>query len=371
MTSVLTTIIVFILNGYITFTDSLANIVAAAFGIEHSITIESLPTESAAANEEVPVLNKVPSVYELGGVLPDILIKNAAYQQAAVGDGLLVDASATKHSLDEALVNILCTYTTDTYIRTNTGTGFLVSRTGVILTNAHVAQFLLLENLEQDGDTECIIRTGNPATPTYEAKLLFIPPAWILENADMITSNAPTGTGERDYALLYITATLDNSPIPARMPYLSVDTDLLTNQTVDSQVQIGGYPAETLGNGSITTALGQAIATTSIAELLTFGSTYADLFYLRGSDIGERGISGGPVVDVDGNVIGLISTKGDDALNGAGSLNAITLSYIDRTMQEETGATFAENVSGNLAYRAQLFQETLTPFLTRILSWEF
>jgi hypothetical protein len=83
--------------------------------------------------------------------------------------------------------------------------------------------------------------------------------------------------------------------------------------------------------------------------------------------VGAQGSSGGPVVNSDGEVIGMIATRGDDAVDGAGSLRAITLSHVHRTMLEETGFSLAQNLDGDLEYRSQIFAQTLTPFLLSIL----
>ena len=76
------------------------------------------------------------------------------------------------------------------------------------------------------------------------------------------------------------------------------------------------------------------------------------------------------MINVNGDVIGMIATRGDDVIDGQGSLRAITVSHIERTMQEETGFSLEENLGGNLPYRAQIFEETLTPFLIAILQNE-
>ena len=103
---------------------------------------------------------------------------------------------------------------------------------------------------------------------------------------------------------------------------------------------------------------------------MTFGSNYADIFSIAGSNVGEQGSSGGPIVNTAGEAIGLISTKGDDVLFGTGSLRAITLSYIDRTIQEETGYTLQQNLGGNLPFRAKVFKDALVPFLRGMLERE-
>ena len=360
MLGAIQSILVLVLTSYLSVVNSLA------YAIESILPAEQTPTEIAEkAAEETDEISTLPSSYERGGLLPDILIKNAAYQKAAVIEG--TGNAETASSLTDALVNIYCTFTTDTYVKTTTGTGFFVSDSGVILTNAHVAMFLLLEDIEEAGKSKCVVRTGSPAEPTYLADLLYISPAWINRNAAVISASVPKGTGERDYALLYVTSTLDSTPTPAHFPFLSVNSDLVSQSLTDATVTIGGYPASKTAAGLSVT---QATSSTSIAEIYTFGTKYGDLLALRGSPVGEHGISGGPVLNEDNEAIGLISTKGDQEELGTGSLNAITLSYINRTLIEETGFGFASSIAGDLHFRAQIFRETLRPFLGQILSDE-
>ena len=264
-------------------------------------------------------------------------------------------------------MNIFCTFKTDEYIRTTTGTGFFIDPDGVIMTNAHIAQFLLLEKTDSFGEADCIVRNGSPAAAKYTADLLYIPPTWIQENAALINDSAPMGTGERDYALLYVSGTLNSEPLPAAFPALSFDSDLLPVSTKDTSVTAAGYPARDLIENGASTDLLARKADTSISELYTFGSNYADVFSVRGSAVGAEGSSGGPIINSDGDVIGMIATRGDDETDGVGSLRAITLSHINRTIEEETGFTLAENLNGNLSYRAEIFANTMTPFLIQLL----
>ncbi len=356
----LTHILTLVLGTYLAFTNTLAAQIAM-------LLPSTSHTEIATIHSTKNALATVVSESRFGSI-PDILLRNVEYQKAAVIES--IDPKTAPATALEALVNIYCTYTTSTYTKTTTGTGFFIDTDGVILTNAHVAQFLLLEGIPGKGKSHCIIRTGNPAKPLYEAALLYISPAWILEHANLINDIAPKGTGERDYALLYVTAGLDKKPMPIVFPTLPFDTNLLTTRAIDTEVFATGYPAESMLREGIDAPLIPKQATTTIAELMTFGSNLVDLFTIKGTVIGEHGSSGGPIVDKEGKAIGIISTKGDDAEYGAGSLRAISLAYINRTIEEETGFPLIHNLGGNLPYRAQIFKETIIPFLQKALAKE-
>lgn len=357
--SFLVEIITGFLTLYLAFTNGLADRIETYLAT--SEVEDTNYSETAALDNES--FTQIPSQYK---AIPDILIQNAAYQSASLIDGT---GQTTPPSAPlDALVNIYCTYKTNDYIRATTGTGFFIHEDGIILTNAHVAQTLLLANII--GDSTCIIRTGNPASPTYTAELLYMSPAWLREYASIVNEEHPKGTGERDYALLYVNSGLNNRPMPNKFPYLAFDTELMRTSAQNTNVSVTGYPAQALIDTGIDANIVPKQATATITELMTFGSNYADIFSIGGTVVGEQGSSGGPVTNSAGEVIGMVVTRGDDALFGTGSLRALTLSYINRTMIEETGFPLWHNLSGNLPFRAQLYRETMVPFLEQLLKWE-
>ena len=342
-----------VLMWYISSTNALAD------KILHLLQIDDTSVVITTDNQ----LHSLPSQF---GAIPDILLRSARYQQSASVINAETDWKTTADPM-AAIVNIYCTSITKTTIRTTTGTGFFIHPSGIIMTNAHVAQFLLLENTGAFGDTNCIIRNGNPAAPRYRAELLYISPAWIKNNAGLIDKKAPSGTGERDYALLYVTSSMDDSPLPAQFPALAFDTTALTRSVANAPVTAAGYPAGAFLRGGSDTDLFPRTATTSIADLYTFTTNQADVIALRGSSMGEQGASGGPVVNKNGTVIGMITTRGNDTTDGPGSLHAITLTHINRTITEETGIPLSSNLVGNVPTRATAFASTMSPFLTKLL----
>ncbi len=372
-------VLVSVLISYLSFTSSFAEYIQSHIEqIQLTQNEEVVEYDSqVATHEPTEELTLFSRLFASSGV-SQFLFENDAFQEAArnsVGTAntiapLLTKETALKTTLD-SLVNIFCEYKTDTYTRTTTGSGFFIHEQGVILSNAHVAQFLLLEAVDEKvRGAECVIRSGNPAFPRYRAELLFISPTWIFNNAKLISAEHPRGTGEYDYALLYIAESLDGTPLPTTYPTLPISTEFLSKNLTGNTVITAGYPAEKLSREGPRATLIPEAASTNIQELYTFGSNYADIFSITESPVGEQGASGGPVVDETLGTIGLIVTKGDAATEGEKSLRALTLSYIDRTIREETGYSLLQNAGGNLAYRGKVFKEALAPFLTRLLRYE-
>lgn len=290
-----------------------------------------------------------------------ILLDNLAYQEAAVIS--TTQASRTEGSeatIEDALVNIICTYKAGNETRTTTGSGAFIDAQGVILTNAHVAQFLLLPG------ATCRIRQGSPARDRYEANLLYLSPLWVGAHAGEIDTPNPSMTGEHDYALLFVTEAVAGE-LPDTFPSLRFDAAL---QDADNlrELRAAGYPGTTFGIGGPSTSLTSAVSSTTLVRRFTFGSGAFDLIGLRGSSVGEYGSSGGPVVNGQGVMVGLIVTLSNPERDGERSLRALTLSYIDAAIKAEAGFDLKTMLKGDIGNRAAIFKDALAPALTQILS---
>jgi len=354
MGALLENILVGVLSAYLAGTNSLA------LAIEGWLL--SVPEEAPMAVEENVAFTVFPEWFTPAEVSEEIEEDNV--EELSPASVPTEDFSLEPIVWTDTIVNIYCQYFTPGQVRSMSGTGFFASSDGAILTNAHVAQFLLLEYLDQ-GDARCFVGTGETSTATFEVDLLYISPTWILENSELIATRTPRGNGANDFAILYVTGSLDGESVPDNIPYLAVDTGLLKKDVAADIVSIAGYPAST-GDDELK-GTQRHTATTTVARLYTLGTNYADILSLLGSSLGERGVSGGPVVNEAGKVIGLITTLGNDEIQGAGSLNAITISYINRSILKETGYDLTANINGDLEVRANIFKNTLVPWLAKEL----
>ncbi|MBI4079720.1 trypsin-like peptidase domain-containing protein [Candidatus Kaiserbacteria bacterium] len=263
-----------------------------------------------------------------------------------------------------ALVNILC-ITDNAPLQTISGSGVIIDPRGIILTNAHVGQYVLLA---QSGRTSlsCTIRTGAPAEPRWHAEVLYIPPTWIREHAKDITKAVQTGTGEHDYALLLITDLSAQSAPPASFPYLPVDTREGIGFPTDT-VLVASYPSEFAGPQVTQFNLNPATSLTSAKELLTFSTDTVDLLSVGGVPAAQSGSSGGAIVNMWGYLIGIITTTSEGPTTADRELRALTLSYINRDLRTQTGLNLAELLAEDPAALAAHYRANLAPPLTNLL----
>jgi S1-C subfamily serine protease len=263
-------------------------------------------------------------------------------------------------------VNILCTAKNND-LSPISGTGIVISSSGLILTNAHVAQYLLLKDLYQKDFISCVIRNGSPAYPRYNVELVYISPLWVESNKKEIKSQNPQGTGENDYAFLRITSGIDGSALPT-FPYLPIN--IREKIDLGEPVVLVSYPAGFLGGLSILQGLSITSAITKIQDIFTFKDGTIDVIDVGGTVVSQKGASGGAVVDRKTSLLGIISTSTNGDTTSSRGLNAITLSYINKTLKNEAGVTISELISSNLAVFAKNFQENNAIGLTKILTKE-
>lgn len=265
-----------------------------------------------------------------------------------------------------ALVNIFCTTKRDGALKPITASGIVISPDGVILTNAHAAQYYLLRNFREPGFIDCVIRTGSPAATKYRASLLYISPLWIAENKSMITAEKQLGTGENDFALLLITDTADGSPLPSSFPYVALaseDSDIMDHPKAN--YLIAGYPAGFLGGSAIVNDLYQTSTVGQASQVYTFADDTVDLVSFAGSLLAQRGASGGAALsEINGEATGIIVTTSEAKQTGDRDLHIVTGGHIYRSFRASAGMTLSNFLNGDLYAQMRDFSINIAPGLT-------
>ncbi len=270
----------------------------------------------------------------------------------------------------EALVNILCIAEPGSKLPSFTGSGIIIDPRGIILTNAHVAERILLKDYGTPNALKCIIRNGSPARDAYYADLMYLPPSWVDKNISLITDPAPTGTGENDYAFLHIVRSATESPLPTQFPYIPIDMSQ-ASLLVKDPVLVAAYPAGFLSDRSVHNALYPVTTITTIKTLYTFVKETLDLISLGGNPVSQKGSSGGGTISAQGKLVALIVTSTDAETTGDRELGAITTSHISRSLLENNGTSVSAFLAQDPTQATQYFQNSVAPALTEKLSAEY
>lgn len=269
---------------------------------------------------------------------------------------------------EKALVNILCT-PVGSQLSPISGSGIIIDPRGIILTNAHVAQFVLLAASDKV-NLSCVIRTGSPAQTIWTADILYMPSSWVDEHAKDIRNPHPLGTGENDYALLLITRSVSGASLPAAFPFVStrLDTAIIKGEPAF----LAGYPAEFSGDTGTQDALKATFTLTNVKQLLTFGKSTIDVISFGGVVLAQSGSSGGAAIDSRGRLMGILSTTSEGETTADRNLRAITLSYIEGDLTSDIGAGLESLLLGDVysfsrawnTSRAPLLQAAILSFLS-------
>lgn len=267
----------------------------------------------------------------------------------------VVIGTSEKSLTRDATVNLYCRVKARGKTFSVSGSGVVISDRGVILTNAHVAQTFLLINAPEHAATRCIVRTGSPATERYTASLLYLPTLWIEENTSKF-SKKPPRVGENDFALLYITNT-KKDVLPEHFPYLPINS--ITPPAEQEVISIAGYPTENLDFEKIQRSLMLVSASSSITNIQSYQAKQPDILTLTPSAAGSPGVSGGPIINTSGEVVGIVTSK--SARKNDRTLRGITLDYIDRVMYSTESVSLTTLLTENFATRASTTQALFPP----------
>lgn len=257
-------------------------------------------------------------------------------------------------TLLRALVNIICYAPPKTGLRSVSASGVIIDPKGIILTNAHVAQYFLLA----DQGVSCVIRSGNPAVDRYEARLTYISPFWITANPDELTTPNPIGTGQYDFAFLGITGSATSEPLPASFPFVPLAP---LSPTPGIPVVVASYGAQTLTSTQIKSDLRPTLALSRVSEVFTFSNDAIDVLTLTGSAAAQEGSSGGGVVNASSRLAATITTSAIEGDATARSIHAITASYVRSEYLQETGESLDHFLAQDPANSIQAFAPRVGP----------
>lgn len=275
-----------------------------------------------------------------------------------------LDQGVVNTSTRQAVVNILCENRSASPFKSISGSGVTIDPRGIILTNAHIGQYFLVKDYPTLNSMRCIIRTGSPATPTYTARLMYLPPGWIQNNRTAIKTASATGTGEDDYALLAISGSVTGAPLPASFPYVPID-DNVVELPNDYPALLASYPGELVGSVIIAKDLTMSSAVTNVHKGYYFDSDpdkNLGLFDISGTIISQAGSSGGAAVSlISGKLIGIIVTATEGITTSERELRALNLAHVNRSMQKYTGDSLGQFLKQDPQTAAANFELNTAP----------
>jgi S1-C subfamily serine protease len=264
-----------------------------------------------------------------------------------------------------ALVNILCQSQTGGLQKTTTGSGVIVDRRGIILTNAHIAQEFLLIGHDAGGMQNCVIRMGSPARTLYRAEILYLPSRWVIEHGADTQFDSLEDSGD-DFAFLLITEATDPARnLPSSFPSVSFDPRESIGRS--PSVLIAGYPAGFIGSDSIQKDLHITSSVATIDRYITFDGETIDAITFDGNVLAQQGASGGAVIDSDNMLIAIISSLISAESTSDRVLNALTVWHIDSRVADLEGYGISKLFQGDVYGKADRFNSTTGPILSEIL----
>lgn len=269
---------------------------------------------------------------------------------------------------EDGVVNIFCSQKivvngkVTSQRRTITGSGALISKDGVVLTNAHVAQFPLLA--DKNPNIVCLARYGNPASGSLSVKVSYISPEWVKEYGKYINTEGAPQSGKSDFALLKIslpTGNTGNSPLFPLTLQKSLPDQSATIYSVS-------YPADILGAKGVNSSLPLQKEALGINRFYSVGVTSNDVIETTPSSAGQRGSSGGAIVDQQGQLIGTITTIVNSSNPSKKLIRAMTITHTDVEFSKFSNTNLSQVTTYGIAEAEKSFDNQYREFLTSLLT---
>jgi hypothetical protein len=254
---------------------------------------------------------------------------------------------------EKAVIQILCKLPSDKGVKYISSTGFLISETGLILTNAHVGIHPFLDTYTEKNIT-CTGRHGSPALSPFSLELVYISPQWTSKHQGETSGTFNPDTGEFDIALLRTHENL----VEAGLSIVNLQKNQLLNRSGllnrGSSMEFIAYPIS-----NTPTSLIQRKESLLIDDLYTI--TKGNLIKSSNSTVGKAGASGGPLINTDQDVIGMASNIVSSSLGGVNSskINAIDITHINNTLISDTGISLDTLINSNGDALKRIFENRL------------
>lgn len=296
-------------------------------------------------------------------------LKNSLDQTSTPSPTILPTILKTTSIPEQALINIFCSQKivvngkVTNQRRIITGSGILIHQDGTVLTNAHVGQFPLLS--EKNPNIACLARHENPASGAIGMKVAFISPEWIKDYGKYINTEGAAQTGKSDFALLKLN--LDNLT-KAQKALLSPITIQRNLPNLNETIYSLSYPADILGTKGVNSALSRQKETLSVNRLYSVGVTPNDVIETTASTAGQRGSSGGGILDTNGHLIGTITTIVNSSVPSKTLIRAMTLDHTDFELTRLSNISLAKVVTYGSTEVTQVFDTKYREYLTSLLS---
>ncbi|MEN9921453.1 MAG: Trypsin-like peptidase domain [Candidatus Parcubacteria bacterium] len=337
--------------------------------IEQQNTVEnilSIPEENKQEQESKPevvknVEQKITEIQkEFTQTIAQPIIETA---KDVTPTSLVFEDTQKSFDVRDVVVNIICIEKTSSFTRLSTGSGVVISPSGLILTNAHVTYPFLKSPQFGTNTYSCSVRRENIPNFGYNAELVYYPSDWLNENKDIIKDPSPVGTGENDYSLLQITSGIG----PTKVGTFSFASTAVTTNNLKKGLDItaAGYPSSNSGVFEIDTKPGLKIAQTQIVDFFTFNTQSFDVLQTGVNNVAHRGSSGGGIFN-ENNLYGIVVTTNSNS-NGS-YINALTLPYIKKDFEADTGLNFDSFIKYPISSLENTFNSKFKEKVSKIIS---
>lgn len=270
-----------------------------------------------------------------------------------------------EHRIKNSIVNVYCSIQNGRNVKVITGSGVVIDPRGIVLTNAHVGQFPLLQDSSIAQNMDCSIRTGSPVNKTYGVKTLYVSKDWINTHYRNISQINFSETGEADIAILQIVDKATGTATNKTFDYLLLSSSA---PSINDQISIASYPADILGINGVNSLLTVQIEHLRVSNVFNFTySSQPELVETSDSIQAQHGSSGGALLNNQDQLTGIIAitVSGDSPLMK--HARALTIPHISAVIQKDTGNSLNSLLSQSTDQISTQFEATKQGLIQRLI----